>query len=92
MADSDGGSSEDGSHSKSKVSSISFYSLLHIPGCFTSYVLHVASPPVFLIEKEQGIQNVPLVQERVKGTLPKTVSLLLSVWLFVILMPRILTF
>lgn len=79
MADSDGGSSEDGSHSKSKVSSISFYSLLHIPGCFTSYVLHVASPPVFLIEKEQGIQNVPLVQERVKGTLPKTVSLLLSV-------------
>lgn len=92
MADSDGGSSEDGSHSKSKVSSISFYSLLHIPGCFTSYVLHVASPPVFLIEKEQGIQNVPLVQERVKGTLRKTVSLLLSVWLFVILMPRILTF
>lgn len=39
MADSDGGSSEDGSLSKSKVSSISFYSLLHIPGCFTSICL-----------------------------------------------------
>lgn len=60
------------------------YHRSHFIHCYTflavtSYVLHVASPPVFLIEKEQGIQNVPLVQERVKGTLPKTVSLLLSV-------------
>lgn len=61
------------------------YHRSHFIHCYTfpavlhPYVLHVASHPVFLLEKEQGIQNVPLVQERVKGTLPKTVSLLLSV-------------